>query len=71
MPLSATLADAGHPLAKIHTTAKVHFGPLPGGFAISRIDLATKWSVVGIDAATFEKKAQEAKQHGLPGCPSP
>lgn len=63
MALSATLAEAGHPPAKIHTTAKVHFGPVPGGFAISRIDLATEGSVAGIDAATFQKKAEEAKQN--------
>jgi hypothetical protein len=49
MALSATLAEAGHPPAKIHTTAKVHFGPVPGGFAISRIDLATEGSVPGTE----------------------
>ena len=59
MALAATLAAAGHPPAKIHTTAKVHFGPVPGGFAISRIELATEGSVPGIDAATFEKTATE------------
>jgi len=62
MALSARLAESGHPPAKVHTTAKVHFGPVPGGFAISRIDLATKGSVPGIDAETFEKRAEEAKQ---------
>src|SRR6202521_3348712 len=45
MALAATLAAAGHPPAKIHTTAKVHFGPVPGGFAIARIELATEGSV--------------------------
>jgi lipoyl-dependent peroxiredoxin len=54
---------AGHPPAKIHTTAKVHFGPVPGGFAFSRNDLATEVSVPGIDAETFEKKAEEAKRN--------
>jgi hypothetical protein len=49
MALAATLAAAGHPPAKIHTRAKVHFGPVPGGFAISRIELATEGSVPGID----------------------
>src|SRR5947208_15671703 len=49
MALSATLAEAGYPPAKIHTTAKVYFGPVTGGFAISRIDLATEGSVPGID----------------------
>jgi osmotically inducible protein OsmC len=63
MALSAALAEAGHPPTKIHTTAKVHFGPVTGGFAISRIDLATEGSVPGIDAETFDKRAQEAKQN--------
>jgi lipoyl-dependent peroxiredoxin len=63
MALSARLAESGHPPAKVHTTAKVHFGPVPGGFAISRIDLATEGSVPGIDAGTFEKRAEEAKQN--------
>jgi hypothetical protein len=36
MALAATLAAAGHPPAKIHTAAKVHFGPVPGGFVITR-----------------------------------
>jgi hypothetical protein len=42
MALAATLAAAGRPPAKIHTTAKVYFGLVPGGFAISRIELATE-----------------------------
>jgi osmotically inducible protein OsmC len=63
MALAATLAAAGHKATKIHTTAKVHFGPVPGGFAISRIELATEGSVPGIDAATFEKTATQAKEN--------
>jgi lipoyl-dependent peroxiredoxin len=63
MALSARLAESGHPPAKVHTTARVHFGPVPGGFAISRIDLATEGSVPGIDAETFEKRAEEAKRN--------
>ena len=41
----------------------MHFGPVPGGFAISRIDLVTEGSVPGIDAAAFQKTAEEAKQN--------
>jgi osmotically inducible protein OsmC len=63
MALAATLAAAGHTATKIHTTAKVHFGPVPGGFAITRIELATEGSVPGIDAATFEKTAAGAKEN--------
>ena len=39
MAFANALSTAGHPPTKIHTTANVHFGPVPGGFAISRIDL--------------------------------
>lgn len=63
MALAAALAAAGHPPARIHTTAKVHFGPVSGGFAISRIELATEGSVPGIDAASFEKTAADAKEN--------
>ena len=46
MALAATLAGAGHTATKIHTSAKVHFGPVPGGgFAISKIELTTEGSV--------------------------
>jgi len=61
MALSAALTEAGHPPARIHTTAKIHFGPVAGGFAISRIDLDTEGTVPGIDAAAFEKFAAGAK----------
>ena len=56
MALSAALAEAGHPPTKIHTAAKAHLGPVPGGFAISRIDLVTEGSVPGIDAETFGRR---------------
>ena len=62
MALAAALSAAGHPPTRIHTTAKVQFGPVPGGFAITRIDLATEGSAPGIDAAAFEKTAAEAKE---------
>lgn len=63
MALSAILGQAGHTPTRIHTTAKVHFGPVPGGFAISRIDLATEGAVPGIDAAAFEAFALQAKEN--------
>jgi len=65
MALSAALTEAGHPPERIHTSAKIHFGPVTGGFAISKIDLTTEASVPGIDAATFSKIATGAKE----GCP--
>lgn len=61
MALSAALAGAGHPPVRVHTEATVNFGPVPGGFAINKIELETEGEVPGIDAATFEKTAQTAK----------
>ena len=61
MALAFALAQAGHPATQVHTKATVNFGPVSGGFAISRIDLQTEGKVPGIDAATFQKFAGEAK----------
>src|SRR5712671_261456 len=61
MALSAALSQKGHVPTRIHPTAAVHFGPVTGGFAISRIELETEGQVPGIDAATFEQVAQAAK----------
>jgi osmotically inducible protein OsmC len=61
MALSAALSQKGHAPTRIHTKATVHFGPVTGGFAISRIELDTVGQVPGIDAATFEQVAQAAK----------
>ncbi len=65
MALSHGLATAGHPPTKIHTTAKVTFGQVPGGFAITGIALITEGQVPGIDEAAFKKAAEGAKT----GCP--
>lgn len=62
MALAAGLGKAGHQPGSIATTAKVHFGPADGGVAISRIDLETVASVPGIDAAAFQRIADETKQ---------
>lgn len=61
MALSFALAQAGHPVTKVQTKATVNFGPVPGGFAISRIELQTEGKVAGLDAAAFQKFAAEAK----------
>ena len=63
MALAHGLSEAGHKPTRIHTTAKVQFGPVPGGFAITRIDLLTEGTVPGIDAATFDKFAKDAKEN--------
>ncbi len=65
MALSAGLAGAGFSPQRVHTTAKVFFGPADGGFAISKIELVTEAEIPGIDDATFQEQAAGAKK----GCP--
>ena len=48
---------------KIHTTASVHLEQVPGGFSIPRIELRTRASIPGIDAAKFAALAADAKQN--------
>ncbi len=61
MALSASLAGAGFTPTRVHTTARVHLHPVEKGFEISPIDLETEAIVPGIDEATFQRIAQEAK----------
>ncbi|HEY4161466.1 MAG TPA: OsmC family protein [Dongiaceae bacterium] len=61
MALSAGLTQGGHPPTRIHTTAKVIFGPVSGGFAITKIELTTEGSVPGMDTKAFEAAAADAK----------
>jgi lipoyl-dependent peroxiredoxin len=65
MALSAALSAAGHTPNSVRTTAAVHLNKVEGGFAINKIELETTGNVPGIDAATFEKFASDAKA----GCP--
>jgi len=65
MALSAGLGKAGHTPTRIHTKATVHLDKVGEGFGITRIELDTEGSVPGIDAATFQKFADDAKK----GCP--
>lgn len=65
MALSHALSEAGHVPTKVHTTARVEFGPVSGGFEISRIGLELEADVPGIEEAEFQRLAEEAKT----GCP--
>jgi osmotically inducible protein OsmC len=65
MALSHMLSEAGHPPTKVHTAAQVDFGPVPGGFSITKITLTVEGAVPGIDAAKFQDFAKKAKE----GCP--
>jgi osmotically inducible protein OsmC len=61
MFLAALLSKAGTPPTSIETTARVSLdmsGPAP---RIGRIDLRTQGVVPGVDEATFQSTAEEAK----------
>ena len=65
MALSAGLSKAGFTPTRVHTTAKVHLEQVEGGFAITKIELATEAQIPGIDNPTFQQQAAAAKK----GCP--
>jgi osmotically inducible protein OsmC len=66
MALALGLEQAGHTPESVQTTADVHLNPAQaGGFEINRIDLRTRARVPGVDAAEFDRIAEETKQ----GCP--
>jgi osmotically inducible protein OsmC len=61
MAFSNALSQAGHVPTSVDTKASVHFGKTDDGFGITRIDLVTLGDVPGIDAADFQKIAEQAK----------
>jgi osmotically inducible protein OsmC len=65
MALAAGLSAAGHAPKYVKTSARVHFDKDGGGFSITKIELDTEASVPGLDAAGFQKAAEDAKK----GCP--
>jgi osmotically inducible protein OsmC len=65
MALSLVLGKANYKVDRIHTTARVTVDKVGEGFKITAIELETEGSVPGIDARTFQEKAEEAKK----GCP--
>ncbi len=65
MAFAAGLSRAGITPTRIHTNAKVKLEKVGEGFAITRIDLDMEAQIPGIDNATFQKHALDAKQ----GCP--
>lgn len=66
MQLSALIGQAGGTPQALEVRADVSLGPDPaGGFRLTGIALTVRGEVNGIDAATFEKVANEAKV----GCP--
>ncbi len=65
MALIAQLSRAGVTPTRIHTGAKVKLEKVGEGFSITKIELETEGEIPGIDEATFQAYALDAKQ----GCP--
>jgi osmotically inducible protein OsmC len=62
MQLSTMLEAAGTPAESVRTLAEVELRAGDGGARITSIKLSTTGRVPGIDAAAFEKTANEAKE---------
>lgn len=64
MALSNVLAQAGKPPTRLEATCLVTFGPKTGGgFEVKSSALEVRGQVPGIDEATFQKAAEEAKSN--------
>src|SRR5882672_5395342 len=63
MALTAQLSRAGLIPTRIRTGAKVKLEKVGEGFSITRIELETEAEIVGIDDATFQRNAHDAKQN--------
>ena len=61
MALSHMLAEAGYEPQEVNTTASVELNAVEGGFEISSIELTTRARIAGIDDATFQSYAADAK----------
>lgn len=65
MAFSGNLTKAGYKVISIQTEDKVHIEKQDIGFTITKIEVSTVGKVEGIDEATFQKIAEDAKK----GCP--
>lgn len=65
MAFAHELSGAGFTPTSVATTATVTLDQVQGGFAITKVHLATEASVPGIDRAKFDEIAGKAKD----GCP--
>lgn len=63
MALTAQLSRAQIKPSRIHTEARVKFEKVGEGFAITQIELVTEAEIPGIDDASFQKYAQDAKEN--------
>jgi lipoyl-dependent peroxiredoxin len=65
MQLSALIGEAGGTPQSLEVQADVSLGPdRAGGFRLTGIKLTVRDEVDGLDAAGFEKAAQDAKASG-------
>lgn len=63
MALTAQLSRAGLTPTRIHTGARVTIDKVGEAFAITKIELDTEALIPGIDEATFQKHALDAKKN--------
>ena len=63
MALTAQLSRAGITPTRIHTAAKVKLEKVGEAFSITQIELETEAEIQGIDDASFQKYALDAKQN--------
>lgn len=63
MAFSAGLEKAGFVPDRVETTATVTLEPVDGAPTISKILLETRGKVAGIDEATFQQQAEDAKKN--------
>jgi osmotically inducible protein OsmC len=61
MSLADLLSTEGHPPQDLETKAQVHLEQTDTGWAITLIELHTTGRVEGVDEATFERLAEQAK----------
>lgn len=61
MQFSALVGRAGFTPERVATTARVHVERVGEGFGITKIELHMEAHIPGIDQATFERVAQDAK----------
>ena len=63
MALAHALGEKGHKPERVHTVAKVDLNQVEGGFEIPAIHLETEATVPGLDDATFQAIAEDAKKN--------
>jgi len=61
MALAAGLSREGYEPAEVETTARVHLEQVDGAPTITRVELDTRARVPGVDEATFQRLAEDAK----------